>query len=125
LYETIFAEQHHRPAVALVNEGFLNDARSAAAGKLMPAARFVRQTVPCECTVTEKIQSGVADAMDDVIAALTSPLKPDEEAPQPRPTEVTHGTVFSGDLNDIQRFFYKRGWTDGLPIIPPTREAVD
>jgi hypothetical protein len=33
--------------------------------------------------------------------------------------------VFSGDLQEVQRFFYKRGWTDGLPILPPTREAVD
>ena len=125
MYDTIFAEQHHKPAVALVNEGFLNDARSAAAGKGMPGARFVKQTVPCECTVTEKIEAGVADAMGDVIAALTTPLKPEEESPQPRPTEVTRGSVFSGDLLEVQRFFYKRGWTDGLPILPPTREAVD
>jgi hypothetical protein len=125
LYDTIFAEQHQKPAVALVNEGFLNDARSAAAGKAMPGARFVKQTVPCECTVTEKIEAGVADAMGDVIAALTTPLKPEEASPPPRPTEVTRGSVFSGDLLEVQRFFYKRGWTDGLPILPPTREAVD
>ncbi len=125
MYDTIFVEQHKKPAVALVNEGFVHDARSAAAGKGMPGARFVSQTVPCECTVTEKIEAGVRTAMGDVIAALTTPLRPEEQAPQPRPTEVTRGTVFSGDLNEVHRFFYKRGWTDGLPIIPPTREAVD
>jgi hypothetical protein len=125
LYDTIFAEQHHKPAVALVNEGFVHDARSAAAGKGMPGARFVLQKVPCECTVTEKIQAGVREAMGDVIAALTMPLRPEEETPAPRPTEVTRGAVFSGDLREVQRFFYKRGWTDGLPILPPTREAVD
>jgi hypothetical protein len=125
LYDTIFVEQHHKPAVALVNEGFVHDARSAAAGKGMPSARFVTQTVPCECTVTEKIEAGVRQAMGDVIAALTLPLKPEEQAPPPRPTEVTRGSVFSGDLLEVQKFFYKRGWTDGLPILPPTREAVD
>src|SRR4051794_38548332 len=91
----------------------------------MPGARFVPQTVPCECTVTEKIQVGVRAAMGDLIAALTTPLKPEEQSPAPRPTEVTRGAVFSGDLQEVQRFFYKRGWTDGLPIMPPTREAVD
>jgi hypothetical protein len=125
LYDTIFAEQHHKPAVALVNEGFVHDARSAAAGKGMPGTRFVLQKVPCECTVTEKIEAGVSEAMGDVIAALTVPLKPDEQSPQPRPTEVTRGTVFSGELEEVQKFFYRRGWTDGLPIMPPTREAVD
>ena len=29
------------------------------------------------------------------------------------------------DLQEVQRFFYNRGWTDGLPILPPTRERVD
>jgi hypothetical protein len=125
LYDTIFVEQHRKPAVALVNEGFVHDARSAASGKGMPSVRFVKQTVPCECTVTEKIETGVRLAMPDVIDALTVPLKPDELAPTPRPTEVTRGAVFSGDLLEVQRFFYKRGWTDGLPILPPTREAVD
>jgi hypothetical protein len=125
LYDTIFAEQHHKPAVALVNEGFVHDARSAAAGKGMPGVRFVPQTVPCECTVPEKIRAGVREALGDVIAALTVPLRPEEASPPPRPTEVTRGAVFSGDLQEVQRFFYKRGWTDGLPILPPTREAVD
>jgi hypothetical protein len=125
LYDTIFAEQHQKPSVALVNEGFLNDARSAAATKGMPGARFVSERVPCECTVPEKIESCVAEAVDDVIAALTKPLTPEEASPPPRPSEVTRGTVFSGDLSEVQRFFYKRGWTDGLPILPPTRAAVD
>ncbi len=125
MYDTIFVEQHHKPAVALVNEGFVHDARSAAAGKGMPGARFVPQTVPCECTVPEKIQRGVREAMGDIIAALTLPLKPDEASPPPRPTDVTRGSVFSGDLDEVQRFFYNRGWTDGLPILPPIRAAVD
>jgi hypothetical protein len=125
LYDTIFAEQHHKPAVALVNEGFVHDARSAAAGKGMPGARFVSQTVPCECTVGDKIERGVREAMGDLIAALTTPLRPEEAAPAARPTEVTRGAVFSGDLREVQKFFYRRGWTDGLPIVPPTREAVD
>jgi hypothetical protein len=125
LYDTIFAELHHKPAVALINEGFVHDARSAASGKGMPATRYVRETVPCECTVAEKINGGVQTAFNDIIDALTVPLRPEELAPPPRPTEVTQGTVFSGDLLEIQRFFYNRGWTDGLPILPPTREAVD
>jgi hypothetical protein len=125
LYDTIFAEQHHTPAVALVNEGFVHDARSAASGKGMPAVRFVKEQVPCECSVLDKSAVGVRGAMNDVIDALTVPARTEELSPPPRPSEVTHGAVFSGDLQEVQRFFYNRGWTDGLPIIPPTRERVD
>jgi hypothetical protein len=28
------------------------------------------------------------------------------------------------DIVHINRFFYEKGWTDGLPIIPPTGERV-
>jgi len=111
--------------VALVNEGFVHDARSAAASKGMPGVRFVPQKVPCECTVPEKIEAGVEAAIDDVVAALTTPLRPEEVSPPPRPSELTQGAAFSGDLAEVQRFFYNRGWTDGLPIVPPTRAAVD
>ncbi|MFT4596988.1 MAG: hypothetical protein ACI9TF_001234, partial [Paracrocinitomix sp.] len=27
-------------------------------------------------------------------------------------------------VGDAQEFFHSRGWTDGLPIVPPTAEAV-
>lgn len=29
------------------------------------------------------------------------------------------------DIVEVSRFFYERGCTDGLPIVPPTRERVD
>lgn len=125
MYDTIFAEQHHKPAVALVNRGFVNDARSAAASKGVPSARFVPTNIPCECTVADKIASGVREVLSDVLAALTRPLTVDETSPAARPMELTQGVVFEGDLAEVQRFFYKRGWTDGLPILAPTREAVD
>jgi hypothetical protein len=36
------------------------------------------------------------------------------------------GTVGAGeDVDAINDYFYERGWTDGLPIIPPTEERVE
>lgn len=29
-----------------------------------------------------------------------------------------------GDILDVQEFFHNRGWTEGLPIVPPTADAV-
>ena len=28
------------------------------------------------------------------------------------------------DAGDVQEYFHSRGWTDGLPIVPPTPDAV-
>ncbi|OLL19229.1 hypothetical protein BKE56_004015 [Rhodococcus sp. M8] len=33
--------------------------------------------------------------------------------------------VFTGDYDEVLEEFTRRGWTEGLPIVPPTRERVD
>jgi hypothetical protein len=125
LYDAVFTERLHRPSVVLVNEGFGFDARSAASGKGMPGVRVVPETVPCECTIQDRIAGGVRAVIDDVIAGLTRPLTDEERCPAPREPDATGGIVFKGDLAEVQRFFYRRGWTDGLPVIPPTEAAVE
>ncbi|HYW22510.1 MAG TPA: hypothetical protein VE953_00010 [Terriglobales bacterium] len=125
MYDAVFTERLQKPAVALVNTGFALDARSAASGKGMPGVRVVAETVPCECTEPERIARGVHAVIDDIVAALTVPLTRDEQSPPPPETAGARGIVFDGDLAEVQRFFYQRGWTDGLPIIPPTEAAVE
>ncbi len=31
----------------------------------------------------------------------------------------------AGSLDEVNAYFYERGWTDGLPIVPPTSERVE
>lgn len=65
-----------------------------------------------------------AAAIEQAIATLTAPLTAPERAtgtiPPPRHPDV----AATGSIEEIQRAFYEKGFTDGLPIIPPTREAV-
>lgn len=124
MYDAVSVEERNKPTVSLVNYGFANDAESASRGKGMPVLRYLPTTVPCEASIMEDIEAGVDGAFESMITALTKPLSPDEESPkpaeQPEPTRI----VFKGSLEEVNRFFYQRGWTDGLPIIPPTEEAV-
>jgi len=66
----------------------------------------------------------VAGALDNIIKALISPLTADEKKSgkyqPPKPPSI----ALTGTLTEIQDYFYKEGWTDGLPIIPPTKEKV-
>ncbi len=107
----------------LANEGFVNDAHSAASSKGVPGIRIVGESVTCESTVIPEIEAGIAAAMDDVFEALTSPLSPEEKSPGQQ-TGKTPRIAFKGSLQEVNRFFYRKGWGDGLPIIPPTEEAV-
>lgn len=125
MLDTIAIEDLNTPAVALVNKDFAIDARSAASSKGMPGVRIVSETIPCECTVMEEIEAGVSEAMDNIVAALTQPLTAEERSPKPKGIEKLPRIVFNGNLKEVNQFFYKRGWADGLPIIPPTEEAVE
>jgi len=110
--------------IMLANYGFANDAESASRSKGMPGVRVVSTKVPCESTVSADIEAGLDGSWDDIITALTKPLTTEEKNPRVEKTETPARIVFQGSLEEVNRFFYRRGWTDGLPIIPPTEEAV-
>ena len=65
--------------------------------------------------------------IDEVIQALTKPVSEDEFTGDFAPASRTgvRQTSLEPDTEDnLQRLFYERGWTDGLPIILPTEERV-
>jgi hypothetical protein len=109
--------------VILANPGFVKDAHSAASSKGMPGVRVLPLNVPCESTVAADIEAGTAGAMQGIVESLTRPLTAVEKSPKHSLTKPPR-FVFKGNYKEVNRFFYKSGWTDGLPIVPPTDEAV-
>jgi hypothetical protein len=124
VYDAIYIEGKGKPAATYVFEHFHNDAMSAASSKGMPVIRVVPETIVSECTVVEDIEAAVKAVFNNVVAVLTKPLTDEEKAPKRRETENPPRLIFKGTLAEVNQFFYQRGWTDGLPIIPPTEEVV-
>jgi hypothetical protein len=124
VYEVTSVEGMNKPAVPLVNKRFFMDSKSAASQKHMPGVRVVATSIPAEANVTAQIEAGIDESWDEIITALTKPLTPEEATPKSKETEKPSRYIFKGNLEEVNRFFYKRGWADGLPIIPPTEEAV-
>jgi hypothetical protein len=124
VYDAILIEERNRPTVLLANRNFVTDSLSAKSSKGWPGLRVVSEDVPPECTVPGQIQQGVVSVMDQIVEGLTRPLSAEEKAPKVKETEKQPRVIFSGDLKEVNRFFYKRGWSDGLPVTPPTEEEV-
>jgi len=126
VYNSTNIEDRNKPVVALINGGFASDAVASASNKKMSGLRTVLldKSIPQDCTVVEQIEAGVAAAMDDIVAALTKPLTEEEKSPTQKKAEKLPRIVFKGDFDEVNRFSYRRGWTDGLPVVPPTEEAV-
>jgi hypothetical protein len=65
--------------------------------------------------------------IDEVIEALTKPVSDEDRITDSVPGQRTgiRQAFLEPDTEDnLQRLFYERGWTDGLPIILPTEERV-
>src|SRR5919201_953088 len=45
-----------------------------------------------------------------------------EETGMTRPAQALRSTTY--ELADANEFYQQRGWTDGLPIVPPTEDHV-
>jgi len=110
--------------VLLANNGFLNDVHSAASGKGMPGVRALGTTILCESTDPENIRVGIDQVLDDIIGALTNPLTDEEKSPEVK-TETEPKIAFKGSYDQVNQFYYRKGWGDGLPITPPSQERVD
>jgi hypothetical protein len=129
-YNTAFIEKMGKPAVMLVNKDLATIARIGASVRDVPGLRVVQTTIPdlsaffsLEGVVEAIIRPGIAAVIDDVIAALTEPLTKEEKPPAREVGEAPR-IVFKGNLEGVHRFFYQRGWAFGMPIVPPTEEAI-
>ena len=115
------AEQSGIPSSSLCCEGFLGQARTTAEG--LGYANLPLAKVPGHVDVQrpEELRAGVlGTTVEDLIRNLTEPVAAVSHSPDPQAREL----VFSGSFDDINRFYIENGWSDGLPIVPPTLERI-
>ena len=80
----------------------------------------------------EEIRQMVADSLDEAIEALTVDRKLLEVLPQfdqivrdPAPELMFRGADLLEAFDAMQTRFVQTGWSDGLPLIPPTHDKVE
>jgi len=129
-YNTAAIEKLGKPAVMMVNKDLVNPARKGASVRNVPRLRLVTTTiedmsflVSLDGVVEKIIRPGITPVIDEIIAALTKPLTKEEKSPVSK-SKCTTRVVFKGNLGEVNEFFYKSGLVYGMPIIPPTEEAV-
>jgi hypothetical protein len=118
-----------KPAVPVTNQTYLVEDNSAATGRGMPGIRIVWDSLHSEelvdCADTpEQVEAGIDPLLDNIIDALTRPLTEEEKTPKAKQPEKPARIFFQGSLQEVNHFYFRRGWSDGLPLIPPTEEAV-
>jgi hypothetical protein len=124
-------EKLGKPGVFAVTDNFARDAKSAAEDFGIPRARMI--TVPAadyyRLRSSEKEIRPVAEAaVDGLIDGLQRPLIAEEASTAAR-KEALEPVVVTADsyAHAVQKFnqvFLDKHWGDGLPLVPPTKEAV-
>ena len=78
-----------------------------------------------------EVQPVVDDVFEEIVDDLTRPATSEEAAPEPARKEAQTTTIRAGgkDYNEaaerVNQLFLDNLWADGLPIVPPTAEAVE
>ncbi len=114
---SILLEKAGVPGVFIIEEPFKADVEITCRKEGMPGLRRVVIPKPVP-------EDGFPDILSGLVPALTSPLTEAERNPERRETREPPRLVFKGSIEEVNTFFYRRGWSDGLPVIPPTAEAV-
>ena len=122
----IAMEKKGRPTVSFTARHFVEDARTTARILGLPELPLavVGETITNQAA--DRIRAMVVAAVDQVERGLTEPPEPREEARTGRAErEVVTGDDYADCLESFNRIFVERGWSDGLPLIPPTPRLVE
>ena len=112
------------PTVAIVTAPFVKAAQNVAEGIEGMAVRNVVVEHPVTQTgavATEKAQG----IIDGLVAALSATPVEGKEWPVVDVTKKSPRIAVRGTLNEVQDYFQKACWTDGLPVMPPTEESLE
>ncbi len=110
------------PTASIIGSGFLKQAEVIVKGLGVPLAMGVYPGAPMvdsEAELKRKVEEVLAPGL---LKGLTGDAPTAvETTTEPQAGEV----VLSGTFDEVQELFHRQLWTDGLPIVPPTRERVD
>ena len=123
----ITAEYIGIPSVMIAAPGFVEQAKSTALTAGIPVQRVAEYPGAFASHTRSELIKNTQDVLwKQIVEGLTKPITPSEIA-QATKTLKTYNNqiVFSGTLNEVQQYFENQGWTDGLPITPPTLELVN
>ena len=109
------------PTASLICDGFIDQAAAITPGlgiASLPVARIVGHVDGQNLDELEQNLRTVTSSA--VIDCLTNPIEPVLAA-----SEYTNDSIVAqGSFDDVNKMFYERHWSDGLPIVPPTTERV-
>ena len=124
---SIAAEYIGIPAVTIAAPAFVAQVASISVNNGVPAPRIATYPGAFAAHTREELIQNTREVLwPQIVEALTKPIT-DEEIAEYRKAVVGEAKdiVFTGTLDEVNKYFVKMRWSDGLPIIPPTIDRVE
>jgi hypothetical protein len=105
--------------------GFVKLGRLTGTSNGIPYLQLAVYPGPFDLHTREAIVANtIKDVVPQIVKALTSPI--DESAAKSQKKESpAKEIVFSGTVDEIDRYFSDAGWSDGAAIVPPTTDRIE
>jgi hypothetical protein len=117
----VLLESRGIPTTTVISTAFARAARSQARGRGMGDLPIVEIPHPMHMATRAQIEARAEAAAAALAASLTSlPPAAGNHGPAARGVAIP---LAEGDAAD-QEYFFQQGWTDGLPVVPPTAAKV-
>lgn len=132
-YNCAWIEKKGIPVVMLTKDDLYGVGVKAATSRLVPHLRFVKTTIH-DLSWAPKLDQDLVDHIiypelyrvrNQVVEGLTAPLSDIERTPYQKDNSGAEPFEYTGSISKISDYYYQKGWTTGLPIYPPTEEAIE
>ncbi|MBQ9337006.1 MAG: hypothetical protein IJS14_06915 [Lentisphaeria bacterium] len=121
----IAAEHEGLPSVMIAAPGFADQAKLAARTAGVPVPRVAVYPGAFSAHSRDELVKNTREILwPQIVAALTGKFS-EAELKQAEKVADDNGIIYSGNLDEVNLYFTRNGWTDGLPVIPPTPARVN
>ncbi len=128
----IYIERKGIPTVSIASAGFETDTVATSRAFGMPLAPYVVVPDVITSVPPERSANSISERIDGIIRGLTNPAQEipvidegDVENRVPGPPIEYPGDDSYAAYEAFNHDYLDRGWGDGFPLSPPTRERVD
>ena len=113
------------PTVTIVTGPFIGDAKASALGVGMPDMALVVVPHPMGGISLGAVHEKAEVAFPEILKAATQWKPGITELPRLKSPYPAEKFRLTGSYFEVNRLFFEKGWSNGLPIVPPTSELVE
>lgn len=124
--DSIAAEYIGIPSVTVAAPTFVAQVHSTGVNRGVPVLRTAEYPGAFASHSTEELKKNAREVLwPQIKTALTTEITKEEiEKYAPEGKRPADEIIYYGNFDEIQEYMQINGWTDGLPVVPPTDEAV-